>query len=431
VQNVLFRPEVKKAAEQKTDVEKPSEKKMPEQASDKKMPEQKPFEQKQFEPKKTLEKPEITAAPQNGENYLDRIVRQEKPASFFSFGRPGEAGAETERPEEKELEKKVPENPGTEVTKAEAAAPEAKDPEEETLPEIETPVPFTERFGTEGVKGEEEMPESEENSFLLPETEEDESVPEEVSFLMQDPVSGNEDVSESPNAPEPADNSVAEEESIVMEFSREEETMDELEFEPLEETDSLSADAKEDDFGGINIDDIDLDIIDTKEPESDEESTEENNSGFLSRLLKKGSRSGGNKKNGKFENDEPIKLNLDQDINLDEILSTGENPDAGVVIEPENEPEQEGFQGENTYSRIESVISKIYSKREQQKIISEIFSNRAEKFASAVYNVITEAHDTSEAESMIDSLLRANRAGLEDKWAKTFKKNIIKYLNQI
>lgn len=410
VQNVLFPAEVKKAPEQKPAAQKTHGKKPAEvKPADLKPVEQKQNRQKPAEQKPEEQKPEILKPePQNRENYLDRIVKQEKPASFFSFGKSKES-----EPENEEHEK-----------------------EKETFEPAESPE-------------EKESPSGLDNKVSEQETDFD--------TLL------NDDTPETRETLEP--------ESVEMEFSEEEKTFDELEFEVVEEaaeenipveniseekvpeeivteeivpekiipeeivpeanaSEEEEAEEKENIFSGINIDNIDLDNIDSSSLLESDEAVESGNSGFLSRFLKKGSRNPGSRKTeeaviNKLGNEDPEPgINFDAEINIEEDAASEE------IKEEENTAADSGIEGENNFSRVFAVISEVFSKREQQKIISEIFANRPEKFAGTVYNVITEARDVYDAQRLIDTVLRSNKIDLSSKWAKVFKKNIQQYFNQ-
>ncbi|MGE5354436.1 MAG: hypothetical protein ACM3P0_20300 [Acidobacteriota bacterium] len=377
VQNILFpqeakKQEVKKQPEQKPQAQKPP---VPKPAEEVKPEAAKPEAAKPEIAKPEAAKPE-TAKPEgpkplvpnfvpNGGNYLERILKQETPASFFNAG-------ETAPGEEPEKEEEIP------VVK------------EEPFEALETPA--------------EAEPSAPEIFESIPETHTEDSAI---------------------NAPE---------ESVVMELPEEEKTPFELEFEEIVEPQTEDASAQKDQaeeepeeiFEGIDIDKIDLDSADPDEAENLEDSREGgSSSGFLSRLLKKGGR--------KAEKTAAIELSpedLEPIINLDAEISIEEAEAPEEIKEVENTTVNDGLQNEKTFSRIFTVISEVFSKREQQKIISEIFANKPEKFAATVYNVITEARDVYDAERLIDSFLKANKVDLSSRWAKVFKKNIKQYFNQ-
>ncbi|HEX2962711.1 MAG TPA: hypothetical protein VHO43_13010, partial [Ignavibacteriales bacterium] len=356
------KPQTQKPAFTKAAEEKPAERKTVEP----KLREEKPLELKTEEVKPAEVKPEgpkplVPNFRPNGGNYLERILKQETPASFFSS------------------EEEAPEN----------GVPEK---EEETPAIKEEPV---ELF---------EVPAEEEPS--IPDiTENSESIVED-------------------KAPE---------ESVVMEFPEEEKTPFELEFEEVKEPETEAAppviqeeEKPEEIFEGIDIDKIDLDTIDSDEAEDKADTSREGGSqGFLSKLLKKGAR-----KSEKPAVDDIAEEISEAVINFDSEISIEEEKAPQEIKEAEDAAMDEAPQSEKTFSRIFTVISEVFSKREQQKIISELFANKPEKFAGTVYNVITEARDVYDAERLIDSVLKANKIDLSSRWAKVFKKNIKQYFNQ-
>ncbi|MCU7514213.1 MAG: hypothetical protein ACM3UR_13145 [Bacteroidota bacterium] len=369
VQNVLFPQEVKKQPEKKPQTQKPAFPKAAEENPRERKTEAvksedvKPAEPKPAEVKPEGPKPLVPNFRPNGGNYLERILKQETPASFFS---------------------------------SEEDAPESGAPEKE-----------------------EESPAIKEEPIELFE------VPAEEEPSIPDITENSEDKVED-KAPE---------ESVVMEFPEEEKTPFELEFEEVKEPETEASapapevqeeEKPEEIFEGIDIDKIDLDTIDSDEAEDKADTSREGGSqGFLSKFLKKGAR-----KSDKPAVDDIAEEISEPVINFDAEISIEEEKAPLEIKEAEDAAMDEAPQSGKTFSRIFTVISEVFSKREQQKIISELFANKPEKFAGTVYNVITEARDVYDAERLIDSVLKANKIDLSSRWAKVFKKNIKQYFNQ-
>lgn len=393
---------------------------------------------------------------QKNENYLDRILKQEKPASLFSFVKPVPENP-VQKPQSQENETPAQ----TKDTASGDIAPNNTDSKDTDSKDADSKEGFDTLLNDEISR---EIKSDAENTYSIADVPEPDSLEPDETGILKD---------ETPEFEDHGNDSAEEDDTVILEIPEAEEPYEELKFEEIEESDK----------GGENIpeEEPEAEIMPEAEEETDDdihfEITEDNEEediappaekkpGFISRLFRGGrSKEIENYEMHKEPEETSASFEIDKTSEVEETLPAEEaapvsgsqeevseevsdeiseegfrfdpGEDSDEIAETEElkdlemKLEENGFQGVGgTFSRISSAIAEIFSKREQRKIISTLFDENEEKFAGVIYNIITEAHDAAEAEKLIDSALKANSIDLSDKWAKVFKKNILKYFNQ-